>query len=262
MNTLCNIVGNHEQWVYEEIRSEKLQEQLKFIKDSKEFHDPDSPSSSGSTHVPHQHRIASSSKKERAANPDCREIHEEIRVFLQTLLIAILLDKMLTNCTMISWIWRPHREWQGKKAMGKLRTESQCKQYLWLAFRWKAGPTSLDRGNCPSCHDQQPCCGYLDLYSKWHDNSEVFSSEMHPWKIPWPNGISKLESKFQDRGLLKSEKSKLSSTMDHRKRNSQITGWLHHSKINYWQKLPRHWRIGFDDGGSIEQVLRQAHALP
>ena len=22
-------------------------------------------------------------------------------------------------------------------------------------------------------HDQQPCCGYLDLYSKWHDNSEV-----------------------------------------------------------------------------------------
>ena len=41
----------------------RLQEQLEFIEDSKEFHDPDSSSSSSRSHVPHQSRIASSSTR-------------------------------------------------------------------------------------------------------------------------------------------------------------------------------------------------------
>ena len=41
----------------------KLQKELKFLEDSKIFQDPDSPSSSGSAHVPHQARITSSSRK-------------------------------------------------------------------------------------------------------------------------------------------------------------------------------------------------------
>ena len=88
----------------------RLQEQLEFIKDSKEFHDPDSPSSSGSTHVPHQHRIASSSKIKPSREPGLpRDTREDTRI-PGTFLIAILPDKILTNKTMIPGIWRPHRE--------------------------------------------------------------------------------------------------------------------------------------------------------
>ena len=41
----------------------KLQERLELIEDSRIFQDPDSPSSDGSTHISHQARIASGSRK-------------------------------------------------------------------------------------------------------------------------------------------------------------------------------------------------------
>ena len=88
----------------------RLQEQLEFIKDSKEFHDPDSPSSSGSTHVPHQHRIASSSKVKSSREPGLPRDTREDTSIPGTSLIAILPDKILTYYTMTQGTARPHRE--------------------------------------------------------------------------------------------------------------------------------------------------------
>ena len=88
----------------------RSQEQLEFIKDSKEFHDPDSRSSSGSTHVPHQHRVASSSKIKPSREFGLPRDTREDTSIPGTFLIAILPDKILTNYTMIQGTARPHRE--------------------------------------------------------------------------------------------------------------------------------------------------------
>ena len=75
----------------------RLQERLEFIEDSRIFQDPDSPSSSGSAHVPHQAHISSSSRlvKSLAANRECSEIHERIWVLQETFLIVNQLDEIL-----------------------------------------------------------------------------------------------------------------------------------------------------------------------
>ena len=41
----------------------ELQDKVNFLSDEREFHDPDSGSSSGRSHVPYQHRITSSSRR-------------------------------------------------------------------------------------------------------------------------------------------------------------------------------------------------------
>ena len=53
----------------------RLQERSEFIEDSRIFQDPDSPSTSGSAHVPHQAHITSSSRK---SSRESSEIHEKI----------------------------------------------------------------------------------------------------------------------------------------------------------------------------------------
>ena len=45
-----------------------------------------------------------------AAKLECREIHERIRVFLESFLIVNLPDEILMNYTMIQEIWQHHRE--------------------------------------------------------------------------------------------------------------------------------------------------------
>ena len=45
----------------------ELQDKVDFLSDAREFHDPESGSSSGQSHVPNQHRIISSSMR----RPSC-----------------------------------------------------------------------------------------------------------------------------------------------------------------------------------------------
>ena len=42
----------------------------------------------------------------------------------------------------------------------------------------------------------------------------------------------------------------------------EVEEGTHHSEINYAQRFPRLWKVGFDDGRSTEAVLRCVHALP
>ena len=58
----------------------KLQEKMEFIEDSKIFQDPDSPTSFGSAHVPHQALIPSSSKKPSRESRMQRNIREVMSI--------------------------------------------------------------------------------------------------------------------------------------------------------------------------------------
>ena len=64
----------------------RLQEWFEFIEDSRIFEDPDSPSSSGSAHVPHQTHVTSSSRKpSRESN-----MHRNTRVDLSIPVIVFV----------------------------------------------------------------------------------------------------------------------------------------------------------------------------
>ena len=98
----------------------RSQEQLQFIGDSKEFHDPGSSSSSGNTHVPRKSLITSS----------CRRLSREyMEPHLETFLLAHLFDQNLKNYVMQE-IWRHHRGCTRtelrKVRMEKWRPEYQC----------------------------------------------------------------------------------------------------------------------------------------
>ena len=87
----------------------KLQQQLDFLKDEKEFHDPDSWSSSSRSHVPHPGGVF-------ACQP-------------------VLGDKILTKYATIQEIWQHPRERTGEMELRQVRAENHCKQYLCLAFK-------------------------------------------------------------------------------------------------------------------------------
>ena len=70
------------------------------------------------------------------------------------------------------------------------------------------------------------------------------------------NGISELDCELQNRGLLVGKESHTRVAVDQGNRSSQIAGWPHHSKVNNGQRFPWLRRVGFDDGVSIEKVLR------
>ena len=219
--------------------------------------DPDSPSSSGSTHAPHQHRIASSSKIKPSREPGLpRDTREDTSILGNAFDCHPTRrdpDELYNDSGNLRDLIENDKE---RRIWEKLRAENQCQAMPIPCFQERARQTSLDGGNCPSSMTNNQAAGIGTCTHSGMTIPSYLSSEMHPWKCSWQYGISRLESNFQERGLLKREKSKLCSTMDQRKRNSQITGWPHHSKINHWQTLHRLWRIAFDDGGNIEEVLR------
>ena len=79
------------------------------------------------------------------------------------------------------------------------------------------------------------------------------SSEMHLGKFP---DHTEFQSWTSEQSLLEGEKSHARIAVDQGNRISEIAGWPRHSLVNNGQNFPRLWRIGFDDGGSIEEVLR------
>ena len=123
----------------------KLQEQLEFIKDSKEFHDPDSPSSSGKTHVPHQHRIASSSKIKPSREPglprDTREDTSNPANAFDCLPTRRDPDELYYDSRNLATTSRMTR----KEGYGKNESGEPVETTSMPCFQGKAGPTSLDK---------------------------------------------------------------------------------------------------------------------
>ena len=155
----------------------RLQERSKHIEDSKIWYDLDSPSSYDSTHVPHQALITSSSRKPEREVGMQRNTRENMSIPGHVFLIVNMLDEILMNYTMIQEIWRHHRRFREEKELRKVRAKIHCKQYLYLAFRYRQRKKSR-RQELSYVYDW-PCRVFgLVLKVAWHFQVISFS-EVH-----------------------------------------------------------------------------------
>ena len=115
-----------------------------------------------------------------AANIDCCEIHEKIRVFLETFLIANLPDEILTNYTMIQGIWQHLRE----EGFGKSESGEPLQAIPIPCFQERGRPTSLDRGNCPMSVTNNHAAGIGTCTQSGMTIPSCLSSEMPLGKFP------------------------------------------------------------------------------
>ena len=183
-----------------------------------------------------------------AANRECREIHEDLsfpgNVFdcQPARRDPDELRNTSKNLATSSGTLR-------REGIEKSGSEEPLTSIHLPCFQVRAREKSLD------VYDK-PCCGCCDLYSKWHDNTELSFLGDASGKIPRPYGISELDCELPNRRLLEGEESHARCAVDQGNRSSHITGWPHHSEVNNGQSFPWLWRIGFDDGGIIVKVLR------
>ena len=139
--------------------------------------------------------------KSLAAIAECSEIHERIWVFPEAFLIVNLPDECLKNYIMIQEIWQHHREFREEKELRKVGAKNHCNQYIYFAFREKQRKKVWTTAIVLSLWLTIPRVSGL-YYSKWHHNSELSFLGDASGKIPRPYGISGLDCKLPNRGLL------------------------------------------------------------
>ena len=189
-----------------------------------------------------------------AAMLECREIHERIWVSPETLSIVNMLDEILVNHTMIQEIWRHcWRLWE-KNEIENSGSEEPLQSIPLPCYSVRA---KREKSLC----DKQVSCLWLTM--PW-----VLGLDLKAWqfrfisprrcicKIPWPNGISKLDRELPSRSLRKSEESRARIAVNQENRSNQLAEGHHQSKINYRKRFRWLWRNGFDDGGRNEMKLR------
>ena len=118
-----------------------------------------------------------------AANQECSEIHEKI-FFIPGHVFDCRparrdsgdLHKNSRNLATSSGVLR-------REGIEKSGAKNHCNQYLCLVFRGAQNKKSR-RWKSSYVYDKLPCCGYWDLYSKRHDNSELSFLGDASGKIP------------------------------------------------------------------------------
>ena len=134
-----SMIRNPEQWVCWEIKYEAYKNDWNLLKTEK--------SGMILTHwavttVP-TFLITSSSRKPKREVGMPRNTRENMSIPGHNFfLIVNMLDEILMNYTMIQEIWRHHRRFREEKELRKVRAKNHCKQYLYLAFRYKQGKKS------------------------------------------------------------------------------------------------------------------------
>ena len=230
----------------------RLQKLLVYIEDSKIFHDPDSPSSYDSTYVLHQALTTSSSRK------PSREVG-----MLRNTLENMCFPGKVFDCQHAR---RAHDELHsdsrnlatptGIKRREGIEKSGSEEPLQWIplsCFQGRARQKRPDGGKCRVSMTDH-AAGIGTCTQKWHDNSELSLFGDRSENIPWPSGISKLGREFPSKRLRKGSRARIA--VDQGILSSQLAERPHQSKINYWPKFPCLWRIGCDDGGRFETVLR------
>ena len=213
------------------------------LKTQKIFCDPDSPSSYDSTYVPHQALVTSSSKepiREVGMLRNTREYmgiighvfdrrhprrdHDEISELFKKF------GKTIENR------WPCRGFWQ-KKELRIVGAMNHCNQYLYL------GLVSMTNH----------AAGVGTCTQKWHDNSDLSLFGDASEKIPDQTEFQSWIVNFRAEGCAKAKNLAKSGP----KKSRQRVRWRTSSIQNQsGEKFPWLWRIGFDDGGRIETVLR------
>ena len=112
----------------------RLQERLEFIEDSRIFQDPESSSSSGSAHVPHQTSYYLKFQKPLPRIQNATKYTRGYEFSKKRFLFADPLDEILTNYTVLQRIWQHHRAFWEEKELREVGAKSHCNQYLYFAF--------------------------------------------------------------------------------------------------------------------------------
>ena len=249
MNIQCSMIGNHKQWVYQRFKSENYRSEL--ILDSKEFHDPDSSSSSSRSHIPHQSRIATSSRRKLSREYKSCEIHEKKWKILETFVPANLFDKILTNYAMIIEIWQHESRVQKKDRYEKGEDNTNA-LLSWESEREK----SRDSGDCSLFAINNHAAGVRTCTQSGMTIPSYPSWDMHLGNFPDHTELQRWRV-IQNRSMLDSEKSSSRNAVGQKKSKQpkQLTTSSRQNHFQWWS-FSRLWWIGHDDGGSIEEVLR------
>ena len=126
-------------------QARKLQDRSEFIEDSKIFQDPESPSSSGSAHVPHQARIASSSRKSRRGSRMPRNTREDMGIrgnVFDFQLLRRIPDELHNNSRNLVRVL-------GREGIEKRESGEPLQSIPLPCFQERARENSLDGRNCP-----------------------------------------------------------------------------------------------------------------
>ena len=125
----------------------KSQQRLEFVEESKIFQDPDSPSSFGSTYVPHQALVTSSSKKPSRESRMQRNTREDVS-FPGSVFDCHFALRVLEESYNDSRNLAASSEIQRREGIEKSGSEEPLQPIPLLCFLAKAGEKRLDDRNC------------------------------------------------------------------------------------------------------------------
>ena len=154
---------------------------------------------------------------------------------------------------MIQEILQHHRGFREEEELRKVGVKSHCNQYLYLAFREERRKKVWTTEVVPSLWPTMPRVSGLVLKVAWQFRVNL------PRRCIWENsltirnfraGLWTSEQRFARRRRIPR------ALCSGSRKSEQSNRWPHHSKVRNGQRFPWLWIIGFDDGVSIEKVLR------
>ena len=171
------------------------------------------------TYVPHQALLTSSSRKLSREVGMPRNTRENMSI-PGNVLIVNMLDETLMNCTLIQEIWQHHRESLMMSrilrtaGIEKSESEEPLQSIPLLCLTARARQKKSRRWKSVFCLWFVTMPRVLGPVLKVAWQFRVISPRRCIWKIPWPNGISKLDREFPSRSLRKSEESRARIAVD------------------------------------------------
>ena len=232
----------------------KLQERLEFIEDSRIFEDPDSPSSYGSTHISHQAHITSSSGKPSREPRTPRITRDDMSIsgdVSDCQLDRCDPDELHNNSENLATS-SGHLRREGSEKRGN---EEPLQSIPLPCFQEKARTYALDDRNCLMSMTNH-AAGIWTCTQRGMTIPSFPSSEMHLGKFPGHTEFQSWIVNFRTEVCTKAKNPMLALQWIREIEVAKSLDDLITPKSITGKKNPRLWRNGFDDGGSIEEVLR------
>ena len=215
-----------EQWVYHGIRFGKYKNDWNLLDTRKSSKILTHRSVLGVTTFRIKLFITSRSRKPGRESRMQRNTREDISI---PGCVFLIVNQCLMNYIWIREIWHHHREFREEAGIEKSGSEEPLQPIPLPCFSVRAREKSLDRQKLSNVSDQ-PCRGYRDLYSKWHDNSELSFLGDAPGKIRIVN--------FWEEVCPKAKNPTLALRWIKEIEAAKSLDEPHHSEVNNGQRFP------------------------
>ena len=171
---------------------------MNFLSDARKFHDPDSGSSSGRSHVPNQPLITSSSRRKPSRDSGVpRDTRDDMSIqgnVIEDLPARVHPEEFFETFEKFGIIFENDKKGPDKKLYAeRKRVEPRADDDDTNTLLSIGGNVHI------LVTGVQNHARIRDLFTKWYDElSEISNTRNASWQIPRPHGISKLESKLQN----------------------------------------------------------------